>query len=89
MRTTAPLDRIDPSPHHHRTNYGDMEALAASIKSVGIIHALVVRQSGMPMRTRTQKTRSKSSPAVQVRPLRSSQSDNTKAEIRSSISMCA
>lgn len=42
-KTTAPLDQIDPSPHHHRTHYGDMQALADSIKSVGIIHALVVR----------------------------------------------
>lgn len=46
MNATAPLDLIDPSPHHHRTMYGDMEALAASIKSVGIIHALVVRRVG-------------------------------------------
>lgn len=39
----APLSKIDPSPHHHRLNWGDMIGLAESIKTHDVIMPLAVR----------------------------------------------
>lgn len=46
LPTTAPLSKIDPSPHHKRTWWGDMAGMTATAKEVGIIHPLIVRQIG-------------------------------------------
>ncbi len=45
-QTMIRLSSIDPSPHHHRTWWGDMPALQGSIKIAGIIQPLVVRPVG-------------------------------------------
>lgn len=38
-----PLDVLDPSEHHSRADWGDMDGLAASIEEHGIIEPMIVR----------------------------------------------
>lgn len=44
LPTSALLSKIDPSPYHKRTWWGNMTDLAATAREVGIIHPLIVRQ---------------------------------------------
>ena len=52
LRLTAtvvhvPLERIKPSPYQPReTSFGDINALAASIKETGLIHPITIRRDG-------------------------------------------
>ena len=41
-----PIGKIDPSPANPRSNFGDMKALAASVKAAGIIQPIIVRRVG-------------------------------------------
>ena len=45
MSELIPTSKIDPSPTHHRSIWGDLAELASSIEQVGLIQALTVRPS--------------------------------------------
>ncbi len=57
MTTEAPpavdlidLDRLDPAPDNPRSDLGDLEGLAASLKEVGLLQPILVTKNGKPNR---------------------------------------